>query len=346
MNTSLSLDRLDDQHIAVVIPCFRTAETVEEVVSAVPSGIRNIICVDDASDDGLPEVLARLAIVEPRVEVIRLDKNRGVGGATITGYRRAIELGATVIVKVDSDLQMNPAFIPALAAPILAGEADYVKGNRFFDIDEVQSMPAGRLIGNAGLSLISRLSTGYWDLSDPTNGFTAIDATVAALLPLDKLHKRYFFESDLLFRLNSFGARVIDQPLETRYGKEVSGLSTLRCLLTFPFLHARNFLKRVGYNYFLRGFDVASLNLLAGLIFVFLGLGFGVTEWLESSRSGLPATAGTVMLSAAPILIGFQMLLAFLQHDVARTPRDAIHPRLQRRRMLKSPTTRSMEKDA
>ncbi|WP_193366838.1 glycosyltransferase family 2 protein [Pelagibius marinus] len=320
--------------IAVVIPCYYSAGTIEEVVRAVPGEVGAIICVDDASGDNQIDVLRKLASQEKRVEVLRHEKNRGVGAATISGYLRAIEKGARVIVKLDSDNQMNPAFIPAMAAPILSGEADYVKGNRFFDIERVRAMPGLRLFGNAGLTLMSRVSSGYWNVSDPTNGFTAIHADVAAILPLQKLHERYFFESDMLFRLNSFGARVIEQPIETRYGNEDSHLNIGHSLITFPFLHLRNFTKRLFYNYFLRGFDIASLYLLGGAALCFSGAMFGALTWMESARSGEPATTGTVMLSVTPLLLGFQLLLAFSHHDVARTPRTPIHPRINRFKTL------------
>lgn len=320
--------------VAVVIPCYRSAHSIVAVVEAIPEGVGSIICVNDCSDDNLGEVLDGLARRNRRLTVITHPVNMGVGGATISGYRRAIADGAQVIVKIDSDGQMNPAFIPAFVAPILAGEADYVKGNRFFDIDRVRKMPVLRLVGNAGLTFMSRFSSGYWELADPTNGFTAISAKVAALLPLEKLHKRYFFESDILFRLYSFSAVIAEQPLETRYGDETSHLSALHCFVTFPFLHLRNFLKRIFYSYFLRNFDVASLNLMAGVLLGLFGAVFGAVAWIHSARTGEPATAGTVMLSVTPLLVGFQLLLSFLHLDVARAPRVPIHPRIARQTVL------------
>jgi dolichol-phosphate mannosyltransferase len=320
--------------VAVVIPCYRSAGSIGAVVAAIPAGIGAIVCVNDASDDGLAEVLQTLAERHSRLTIVTHERNRGVGAATVSGYRRAFALGARIVVKIDSDGQMNPAFIPDFVAPILAGEADYVKGNRFFDIERVRQMPGVRLIGNAGLTFFSRASSGYWNLSDPTNGFTAIHAGVAQLLPLHKLHERFFFESDLLFRLNSVSAMVVEQPLEARYGDEVSNLSVGRALLTFPFLHLRNFTKRLFYNYFLRNFDVASLNLSAGLVLSGFGALFGAQAWLDSLRTGTPATAGTVMLGATPLLLGFQLLLAFFQNDIARTPREPIQKRIARLRVL------------
>ncbi|MBS7670771.1 glycosyltransferase family 2 protein [Croceicoccus gelatinilyticus] len=313
--------------IAVVVPCYKCSATIGDVVSSVPPEVSIIVLVDDRSDDGQSEVMAKLSESDNRISLVRNAQNLGVGGATVAGYRRAVELGATAIVKVDSDGQMDPAFAPLLARPVLEGRADYVKGNRFFDIESVRSMPLLRLMGNAGLTFFSRLSSGYWNISDPTNGFTAISADAVRILPLNKVNERYFFESDLLFRLNTFGALVIDQPMEAIYGDEKSNLSITHSMLTFPLLHLRNFTKRVVYNYILRNFDVASLSLLGGLLLLTFGLVFGIFEWVESSRTGMPATAGTVMLSVTPVLVGFQLLLSFLHYDISKNPNQTMNSR-------------------
>lgn len=312
---------------AVIIPCYRCEKTIQAVVQAIPDSVHLIVCVDDCSDDETATVLSSLVLLDPRVCIITNKTNKGVGGATVAGYRHAIELGAEILVKLDSDGQMNPEFIDTLIGPIVEGEADYTKGNRFFDLEAVCRMPMKRLIGNAGLSLLTKLATGYWNLFDPTNGFTAMHAEVAKALPLHKLHKRYFFESDLLFRLATVRARVMELPMMAVYGDEKSNLSEMKSLLTFPGLHARNFGKRIVYSYFLRGFSAASLSLLAGIPLLLFGFFFGLTSWIEGAQTGTPATAGTVMLSAVPLLMGFQLLLSFLQHDVASVPDDPIHRR-------------------
>ena len=320
--------------VAAVIPCYRAARTIAEVVAEIPEGIGRIYCVNDASDDDLARVLDDLARRDRRVTLLTHAVNGGVGAATVTGYRAAMAGGARVIVKLDGDGQMDPRLIPALAEPILAGEADYVKGNRFFDIESVRTMPMGRLVGNAGLSFFSKLSSGYWHLFDPTNGFTAIHAEVAATLPLDKLDSRYFFESDILFRLGTIGAAVRDIPVEAVYGGETSHLSEIDALLRFPGLHLRNFFKRLTYNYILRDFSIASLNLLLGLVLILSGGVFGAAAWIESAATDTPATAGTVMLSAFPVLIGVQLVLNFLSADIAAAQREPLHPRIARVRVL------------
>jgi len=210
--------------IAVVIPAYRVTRHILAVIEAMPTVVDHVFVIDDACPDRSGE-LVKKDCHDPRVEVLTHAHNQGVGGAVMTGYAAAIERGAHIIVKVDGDGQMDPALIPAFVLPILAGQADYTKGNRFFNLEEVRAMPAIRLFGNAVLSFVSKLSSGYWNVFDPTNGYTAIHADVAALLPLNKISRRYFFESDMLFRLNTIRAVVVDVPMAAKYADEVSHLS-------------------------------------------------------------------------------------------------------------------------
>lgn len=321
--------------VAVVIPCFRVTRHILGVLEGIGDWAHAVYCVDDACPEGSGDVIEG-GCRDPRVRVVRRPQNGGVGAATMTGYQAAIADGCDVLVKIDGDGQMDPRMIPGLIRPLLSGEADYVKANRFFSTDTVSAMPWTRLVGNAGLSFLTKLSTGYWQLFDPTNGFTAIDAGVAAELPMDRIHPRYFFESDMLFRLGVLRARVVELPQHALYAEEESGLSEVHALLTFPGLHLRNFLKRIGYNYFLRGFSLASVNLLAGLGLLSFGLGFGAWSWAAAASQGEAATSGTVMLAALPILMGFQLLLSFLAHDVQSSPRVALQTRLADVRTLQA----------
>jgi dolichol-phosphate mannosyltransferase len=263
-------------------------------------------------------------VEDQRVTVIRNPQNMGVGGATIEGMKAAAAAGATVVVKIDGDGQMDPALIPNFVNVILDGEADYTKGNRFFEPEGLASMPIGRLIGNAGLSFMSKISTGYWHIFDPTNGFFAIHASLIDLLPLEKISKRYFFESDLLFRLNILTARVIDIPIHAYYGDEHSSMRPVMEIPRFAFSHVRNFIKRIFYCYFIRGFSVASLELVLGASLLMFGAFYGLIHWGTNS----PAGAGTVMLAALPVIVGAQLVLAFLNYDIQSVPRTALHPRL------------------
>jgi dolichol-phosphate mannosyltransferase len=313
--------------VAVVIPCFRVSSHVLDVLAAIGPEVEAIYVVDDDCPESTGDLVAAQC-ADPRVRVLRHSSNEGVGGAVITGYRAALADGATVIVKMDGDGQMDPSEIPRLARPILLGEADYTKGNRFFELEGLRQMPAVRLLGNAVLSFLTKLSSGYWDIFDPTNGYTAIHAKVAAALPLARLSRRFFFESDMLFRLNILRAVVWDVPMQARYGAETSSLRIGRAVVEFAFKNFRNAAKRMFYNYFLRGFSVASVELLLGPPLMLAGAAFGLYRWTLSAERGLLATSGTVMLAALPILVGVQLSLAFLSYDVQSVPKIPLQKRL------------------
>ena len=313
--------------IAVVVPCYREAAHVAGVIAGIGPEVARIIVVDDACPDGTGAHV-RKTVTDPRVDVVVHETNAGVGGATITGYRRAVEAGADIVVKMDGDGQMDPALIPALVRPIAEGRADCVKGNRVYDLDGLTRMPGERIVGNLVLSFATKLSSGYWDVFDPTNGFTAIHARVVRALPLAKVSAGYFFESDMLFRLNIARAVVAEVPMPARYADETSTLRIRRVLLHFVGRHAANTAKRIFYSYFLRDFNIASIELVLGNLLFWFGVVFGLVEWRASVVTGVPATAGTVILAALPILIGAQMLIAFFNYDTRNVRSAPLHRRL------------------
>ena len=257
MSADVITNPSSDIRIAVVIPCFRVTRHIANVILAMPGISWRIYVIDDACPDGSGKFV-EANVTDSRVKVLYHLKNQGVGGAVMTGYQAAIADGADVIVKVDGDGQMDPSLIPLFIEPILSGEADYTKGNRFYDLEEIRAMPHGRLFGNAVLSLMTKLSSGYWNLFDPTNGYTAIHADVCKHLPFKKISQRYFFETDMLFRLNTLRAVVVDVPMDAKYGEEVSNLTISKIAGEFLFKHARNFFKRLFYNYYLRDLSLAS----------------------------------------------------------------------------------------
>lgn len=318
----------DQLPIAVVIPSFRVTRHVLSVIARIGTEVTRIYVVDDACPDASGDFV-EAHCGDPRVTVLRHDKNRGVGAAVMTGYRAAIDDGALVIVKIDGDGQMDARLLPNFVAPILAGEADYTKGNRFFHLEQLRLMPPLRLFGNAVLSLLNKLSSGYWDVFDPTNGYTAIHADAARHLPLGKISQRYFFESDMLFRLNTLNAVVMDIPMDAVYADETSNLKISRIATEFLAKHVRNFFKRVFYNYYLRNLSVASIELPLGVAMLTFGTVFGVSTWLDSSSMRTATPAGTVMVAALPVMVGMQLILAFLNYDIASVPRRPIHKLIQ-----------------
>lgn len=313
--------------VAVIVPAYRVRERIMDTVSGIPDWVAAIYVVDDACPDGSGDwLLANCG--DARVRVVRHETNQGVGGAVMTGYVRALADGADILVKMDGDGQMDPAQLPQLLGPILRGEADYTKGNRFYELDRIARMPPLRLAGNALLSFMTKLSSGYWDIFDPTNGYTALHAQVARKLPFAKISRRYFFETDMLFRLNTIRAVVVDVPMEARYEGETSSLRIGRIVHEFLLKHMRNFSKRIFYNYFLRDLSLASLLLLAGVAFVAGGGFLGLRYWYQSAVSGVPTLAGSVTLVALLVIVGIQFLLGFLAQDIASVPSRALHPLL------------------
>ena len=242
--------------IAVAIPCYRVRDHVLDVIARVPAQVERIYVVDDQCPEQSGQ-LVQERCTDPRVTVLRHDQNQGVGGAVTTAYRAALDAGMDIVIKIDGDGQMDPALIPHLTRPILRGKADYTKGNRFYRPESLAGMPGIRLFGNAALSFINKLSTGYWPLMDPTNGYTAIHTSVLRRLPLHKLDRRYFFESDMLYQLGTMRAVVHDVPMDAVYAGEPSSLRVSRVLPEFLVKHLVRFFKRYVYLYLLRDFNLA-----------------------------------------------------------------------------------------
>lgn len=316
--------------IGVAIPCYRVREHILGVLESIGPGVDAIYVVDDDCPQKTGDMVAR-DCHDPRVKLLRNERNLGVGGATMRGYEAAIADGMDIVVKLDGDGQMDASLIPTLVRPIVEGRADYAKGNRFFALEDLSGMPAIRRTGNAILSLVNKVATGYWDVMDPTNGFTAIHAAVARALPLGKIANDYFFESDMLFRLATLRAVVADVPMPARYGNEQSNLKIARVALSFPGRYLVRGIKRLFYGYFLRDFNAGTVQMVLGLPLVLFGAIFGAYHWRLSIDSGEPATAGTIMLAALPILVGSQLLVSALNYDIAHVPRQALHPLLQKR---------------
>jgi glycosyltransferase involved in cell wall biosynthesis len=311
-------------NIAVVIPCYRVKDQILGVLDSIDPMVSQVVVVDDACPDNTAAWVLEHCH-DPRLKVITHTSNQGVGGAMITGYQVAIENGADILVKIDGDGQMDPSLIERFVRPILNGQADYTKGNRFYDLRHLGRMPLIRLIGNAVLSFMAKLSTGYWNVFDITNGYTAIHAKAAKHLDFEKISRRYFFETDMLFRLNLIRAVVVDIPMDARYGDESSNLKIRHIAGEFLVKHIKNLLKRIFYNYFLRDMSAASLELVLGLSMLTFGIVFGSFQWMTSVQSGISAPLGTIMLAALPTLLGIQFLLAFVSFDVANTPRRPVH---------------------
>ena len=310
--------------IAAVIPAYRVGGEIEPVLQGLPPYLKYVIVVDDASPDQTSDLVAKHAKRDPRLLLMRHSRNRGVGGAMVTGFRKALELGVQIVVKIDGDGQMDLGNLPDLLLPLIAGRADYTKGNRFRDFAALRQMPWIRRVGNMGLGFLAKAATGYWNLFDPTNGFLAIRAETLALLPLDQIDPTYYFETSMLAHLYMLGAVVQDVPMPAHYQGEVSSLSIHRVLLEFPLKLLNTLFRRALLKNFVYDFSMASIYLLTGLPLLLFGLIFGISKWIHYATLNIPAPTGTVILPTLSVLLGIQLLLSAVEIDLRSVPQKPL----------------------
>lgn len=312
-------------HVAAVVPAYNVELELGSVLRSLPPLFATVIVVNDGSRDGTGAVADRYAELDRRIVVVHHPENRGVGGAMVTGFRMAIESGADIVVKIDADGQMPLWLVPELIAPLIRGEADYTKGNRFRDFAAVREMPLARRIGNVGLSFLAKAATGYWRSFDPTNGFLAIRSDVLTQLPLHKIDPTYYFEISMLSHLYLIDAVVKEIPMPARYAGEPSSLSIPRVLRQFPGRLLASLLRRLALKNFVYDFNLESLHLAIGLPVFLAGVLFGVWKWLSFASQLRAAPTGTVVLPALMIMVGVQLLLSAAQLDLAAVPREPVN---------------------
>lgn len=312
---------LNNRKIAIAIPCYKVEQHLPQVVAGLPDFVDSILLVDDCSPDGTGALIDRMAKEDKRITALHHQKNKGVGGAMKTAFQKAIEQGTDAVVKLDGDGQMDAAFIAPLAEAL--GESDFAKGNRLFDRKELRRMPLLRRMGNMGIGFMVKAASGYWNVSDPVNGFFAIRTATLRQMDFSRIADRFFFESSMLIELHYTGARISEVTMPAIYGTEKSNLSIGKTLLSFPPRLIAGWLRRIHLSYFVYDFNICSLYLLAGVPSFLFGLVFGICEWIHYAGMGLGAPTGTIMVAVLPLILGFQMLLAAAQYDItASNPFD------------------------
>jgi glycosyltransferase involved in cell wall biosynthesis len=319
---------MPNETIAVVIPCFRVARSILDVIRTLPPWVDAVYCVDDAC----PEKSGQLVCAEihdSRVRVLFHKQNQGVGGAVITGFKAALAAGHGIIVKVDGDGQVDPGLLPRLLHPVVSGAADFSKGNRFYDLQALRQMPLARRIGNFGLTLLTKAASGHWHISDPTNGFVAVHHVALQMLNFEELSRGYFFETSLLIQLNIVRAVVAEVPTPARYGAERSSLSVWRTLLGFPPKLVVGLLRRLFWRYFIYDINAVTVLLFVGSLSLAGGAAFGFYRWHEGIIAGRVQTTGTVALALLPVIVGIQMILQAWLLDIADKPAAPLSNRIR-----------------
>jgi len=310
-----------DPIIAVVIPAYNVEKSICVVLKKIPAKVNYIIVVDDCSPDGLINEVT--SYNDQRVHLISNTHNRGVGGAVLIGYSYALSLGADIVIKIDGDDQMDLTYLDDLLAPILEKRADYSKGNRFLHQQELLRMPGIRKFGNLCLSFFSKIATGYWQIFDPTNGFTAITKQALLQIDPDKVEKNYFFETAMLAELRKADAVIEDVPIPAIYNDFGSSIKIGREIIIFlPKLIHRIF-ARIHYQYFKFNFTAISFFLSSSIVLGLFGVIWGIVKWIKSSQTGIPATTGTVLIAVLPIILAVQFFVQAVTLDISNIP---IHP--------------------
>ncbi|GAB2464955.1 glycosyltransferase family 2 protein [Xylanimonas ulmi] len=303
--------------IAAVVPAYNEAKMIATVIETMPHFVDHIIVVDDCSSDGTSDVVQ--ASADERVVLVRHETNKGVGGAIITGHRKAMALGADVNVIMAGDAQMDPDYLPPLLEQVTTHGYGFAKANRFFAPESFHGMPRYRVFGNIVLSFMTKFASGYWHLFDPQNGYTAIRTEVLRRLDLDRIAPRYSFENDLLIRLNILQVPAVDVPIPAVYGNEVSSIRLSKVVPELLTLLTVGFWRRIWYRYVLWSFSPIALLLVLGLLLS--GFGLAVAIWVcFQIAASVVATAATVMLAAVPLMVGAQMLIGALQLDIQASP--------------------------
>jgi len=305
--------------VCAVVPAHNEAGFIGGVISEMPAVVDEIVVVDDCSDDATSEVAK--SVGDPRLRILRNSRNLGLGASMAAGYRMALASNLGVVVKIDGDGQMPPEHLERLLDAVVVEGYDYAKGNRFLAGESLAAMPRSRLIGNIALTFLTKLASGYWHIFDPQNGYTAIRADVLRILDLEGMHRGYFFENDMLVRLNILGRRVKDVSIPARYGNEESGINLAMIGATFPVLLLGRFFKRIYERYILRDFSPIALFLLTGGAIFAWGGAFGLLLWIRTAMTGQATPTGTIMLALLPLVLGFQLLLQGLVLDIQETPK-------------------------
>jgi len=317
-------DYLHDVNIVAVIPAYNEESNIGAFLRSMPPYVGWAVVVDDASTDRTGNIVEEVGQDDPRVLLVRHERNQGIGGAMVTGFARALVLNAQIVVKMDGDGQMHWSDLPALLRPLVRDEADYAKGNRFRDFRALARMPVLRRAGNMALSFLTKAAVGYWSIFDPCNGFVAIRGEVLAELPLEKIDRSFYFETSMLARLYLLGAVIRDVPMAARYGDELSHLSIRRVLIQFPPRLLYCLVRRVLLKNFLYDFTMESLYLLAGVPMLLAGAFHGGYWWIQYAMKGIGAPTGTVVIPAMLIILGFQLLLSAIGEDVRSVPHEPL----------------------
>lgn len=302
--------------VATILPCYNEQLLVTKTIQTLPDFVDYIIAVDDCSKDQTWEKITKEAKKNKKVVPIHLEVNEGIGGAYLHGFQKALDLGSDLIVTMAGDAQCNPDYISKMIDTLLENNLDYVKANRFFHLEELQQMPLFRRVGNTVITILTKFSTGYYNIFDSQNGYGVFRRKTLETLPFGTIGRRYDYENTLLISLSIMNAKVRDEPVPAVYGEETSTIPVFKTTMRALRVVWKGFWKRIYYKYILYGFHPIALFLAAGLLFCAFGVVVTLFMIFAKIAYGDSPTTATVMLAVLPLILGFQLLLTALTMDV------------------------------
>jgi len=309
-----------ERKIGVVVPAHNEEDFLGGVLRSMPSYVDAVFVVDDGSTDGTGRVLEECRSKDPRIKPVVHKENHGVGASIGDGYRQALEGGMDVIAVMAGDGQMDPGQLPSLLDPVVNGEADYAKGNRLPRRELRRSMPKRRLLGNAMLSLLTKIASGYWNVLDPQNGYTAASREVLEKLDLEGIYPGYGCPNDILIKLNVYNFRVRDVWMPAVYGNEVSGIRMRSYVPKVSRLLVKGFFWRLWEKYVITDFHPLIFFYFLGMVLLPIGLVIGLMVAYYRFMFGT-ITLSTVILAALLIISGMQSLFFAMLFDMQSSAR-------------------------
>jgi len=311
-----------NHRIAVVVPAYNEQELIGETLSGIPSYVDRIYVVDDGSTDNTSKIVGEFMRKDPRIVLIKHERNQGVGKSIIDGYKKALEDGMDIVAVMAGDNQMDPQYLPDLLDPIVEGRAEYTKGNRLLGPEYVRNMPKFRYIGNMILTFLTKIASGYWHIMDPQNGYTAISKKVLEKIDLDSIYHWYGYPNDLLVKLNVYGFRVLDVSIPAKYGKENSKIKYSKYVVKVSWLLLKDFFWRLKTKYLLYNFHPLVFFYIFGIFFLLFGTG-GIIysiyyKWIQHGTNFFPRAA----LSLIIFMIGLLMFLFAMLFDMEEERRN------------------------
>lgn len=301
--------------LSVVIPAYNEERLIKITLDSIPNYLDKIYVIDDGSSDNTFQIINNAAETRPNIIPIKHDKNKGVGAAIITGYKKSLEDNIDISIVMGGDNQMDPRYIPILVEPIIRGTVDYTKGNRLLSKYYTKGMSSWRLFGNSILTLLTKISSGYWSIMDPQNGYTAISREVLESVDLNSIYTKYGYCNDLLTKLNVFGFRVLDIAMPAKYGNEKSKIKYSTYIVKVSWLLMKNFFWRLKTKYIILSLNPIPFFYFAGLVLTPLGIALGIYSlYYKLILEGDLFVRG--VLSLLIVIIGIQFLLFAMLFDI------------------------------